>query len=171
MQKKEVKSGPPDESTFVRNKVKQRKFLKALETTFNVVAAAKSVGVTTNTVYKFARNNEEFAEKMAKAREIVAARAEAEAFERGVNGTAEVREKFDGEGKLIGKEVLHRKSDRLLEVFLKGNMPHIYGNKLQADITVEDVTNSRAIKEAMIRRLEIDPDDIIDGDYEDVSRG
>lgn len=113
--------------------IKRQKFLRALQRTGNVTHAANHAGVTARNIYRYAKKNPRFANKMVEARELFLASLEAEALRRGRDGYE--REVYQN-GELVGYQTQY--SDRLLETMLRANNPDKFGRNT---VTIEGNEN------------------------------
>lgn len=125
---------------------KKEKFLELLRQGLSATEAAGNVGVSQRTVYDHRRSDPQFADEWARAYEIGGDILEAEAIKRAVDGWDEpvfgkVSPGIDGQ---IG--VIRKKSDRLLEVALKGRRsiykdnPRIDLHQQTVNVQIEDRT-------------------------------
>lgn len=112
---------------------KWTKFLEHFIELCNITKAAKSVGISTRSVYNKKKADPEFAERLADAETEVQDKIEAEIWRRGVEGTDKP---VMFQGKVVG--VIKEYSDRMLELLAKGHMPHRYADKLKQEITGKD---------------------------------
>lgn len=157
---KPKRGGAPKHKSFRHNLRKQKKFLENLQKDFNMSSAAKSVGVCVQTIYKYMDDDENFKQLVEEARDIAVEEAEGEAYRRGVKG---VEKTVWHQGQPVGVEIQH--SDRLLELFLKGRRPEVYGNKQSIDIQGSMNVEVSQAKTKLLSLLGVSSlDDIEEGD-------
>lgn len=112
----------------------RKTFIKILETSGNVAAAARAAKVGRSWLYQLRSRDPGFAEEWRDAEEAAVDLMEAEARRRAVDG---IEEPLVGGGKLIkdddGRTVVVRKyNDRLLEFLLKAHRPEKYRDKSES---------------------------------------
>lgn len=96
------------------------RFLDVLRESCNVSAAARAAGVNRRTPYKWREDDDEFAEAWEEAEATARDRLEEEAWRRAIDGYHEKIIKDENGNEL---EVIHKYSDKLMEILLKGHKP------------------------------------------------
>lgn len=104
----------------------KQKFLARLKSSHgNVSAACKSIGISRNAAYDHKKTDADFSAAWEEVIESVVDEAEKELFVRSVKGWSEP---VFYKGEIVG--TIRKKSDRLLEFFLKGNRAEKFRERL-----------------------------------------
>jgi hypothetical protein len=125
-----AKRGPTARTDLARARARE-KFLKRLAETCNVSDAARVAGIARSIAYDWKAADSAFEQAWNEAIETARDALEAEARRRAVEGWKEPI--FQG-GRQVGE--IHRYSDRMLEVLLKGHRPQFREKGVEVDVGV-----------------------------------
>ncbi|WP_018949508.1 helix-turn-helix domain-containing protein [Thioalkalivibrio sp. ALMg11] len=129
---------------------KKQKVVELLSQTGNLSACAAEVGLSRDTIYRAMQRDEEFATRIAQARDKASYEVEREIRRRGLEG---ISRPVYYQGEIIGEQKEY--SDKLLLAMAKANMPERYSDKqyqvIDHSIKVE---NSAKVKLANLLGIE-----------------
>lgn len=171
------KSGRPKGSKSLTSKPHVRfdinakaKFLKRLERNGSVSDAASFVGISRDTVYKAAKSDPRFKERMEIAKERCVAKLEKELDDRLYSGNEKVE--YDGEGNVTKRTVT--KDNTLLTKALEANYPEKYGKRGEGGDTTIVVGDSAISKLAAFLKVSMPEKEVgsgqeaLEADWEEV---
>lgn len=126
----------------------RKAFLKAYSVRPIIASAAAAAGTTANTVHRTIKADPAFAEKFAEARQIAKERLVSRAWEIAVDG---IEEPIYFKGEVVGHRLAH--SEKMLEVLLKGFLPEMFNDRLQAaQVNAQAIGDLTEVRRQLLRQ-------------------
>ena len=161
MPRKQLKTNDRQPRRYSKlTQAKYNDILKDLEWSGNLSASCAANGITEGCFHQHLRKYPEKREEVDIAREKACHTLEAEAWRRALEGD-EVP--VWHQGVQVGTE--RRKSDRMLEILLKSNMPSRYSNKTTLDVNHSHDLNSEAHQKLQTLLNIEDQTNVIDAEF------